>query len=83
MVNVGRHVSLSLWTTGDLDTEVSVWPLGDGARGYPELANRITVALYTGSCNVTLRPTAGEARDLIAALQWALETAEVPAEVPA
>lgn len=37
---------------------------------------RIVLSINTGASTTYLRPTAAEARDLIAALQWALEPAE-------
>ncbi len=42
----------------------------------PDDDGRLTLVIYTGAASIHLRPTAAEARELIAALQWALEPAE-------
>jgi hypothetical protein len=78
-MNTQRSVNITHWISGENVASVTVWPFGEGRDRHPELAERMTVALYTGACNVSLKPTAAEARALIEALQWALQAAEVPA----
>lgn len=55
------------------DTDVTVFAL-------EEKDGRLTVGVYTGVAHFHLRPTAAEARELIAALQRALEPAAQLAE---
>ena len=79
-----RSINVSHWLGGPADfgndgTDITVWPLGEGANRHAELADRLSIAMHTGNASLSLKPTAAEARALIAALQWALEPEEVPA----
>lgn len=51
---------------------VAIWPLDDGALRHAELRGRLSISIETGCATLQLRPTADEARALIAALQSAL-----------
>ena len=56
-------------------TEITVWPIST-ADNAPK--DRLCIAVYSGAVSMHLRPTAAEARELITALERALEgTAEV------
>ena len=72
-MSTARNVSVSHWIDGTPITELTIWPLGEGASRHAKLADRLTVALYTGASNVSLKPTSAEARKLIEALEWALQ----------
>jgi hypothetical protein len=74
-----RNLTFTNWTNGKPVADITVWPLSEGASRHAELHGRLTVSIYTGVCNVSLKPTADEARALIAALQWALQAEEVAA----
>ena len=74
-----RNVTITHWINNKPIAELTVWPVGDGKDRHAELDGRMTVSIYTGTCNVSLKPTADEARKLIDALQWALESEKVPA----
>lgn len=63
-------------TRGGIDAAIRVWPIDNSTEKYPALAGRLTMTLRTGAATVQVNPTAAEARDLIAALQWAQEPAE-------
>lgn len=75
----GAEVEISGWASlarGGIDAAIRVWPLDNSTEKYPALAGRLTMTLRTGAATVQVNPTAAEARELIAALQWALDPAE-------
>lgn len=75
------RVHISHWCNPSEDAAtIRVRQLGDNSIEHPQLADRITLCIDVGyATTVHLRPTAAEARDLIAALQWALHAVEVAA----
>ena len=71
-----RNVELSDWCNPkQREAKVIFWPVNDGDID-DRLRERITIVIRTGAANTQLSPTVSEARDLIAALQWAIESAE-------
>lgn len=71
----GYEVALSDFT-GPATAAARVWPLNVDAEKHLGMLGRLTLTLKTGAAYIQISPTAAEARDLIAALQWALEPAE-------
>lgn len=72
----GYEVALSDFTGGTATADARVWPLNFEAEKHLGMLGRLTLTLKTGAAYIQISPTAAEARDLIAALQWALEPAE-------
>lgn len=70
-VKFGAEVEFSGWSGKSTEAAVRVYKIGTDTAG--ELADRMCMVLSTGAARVQFNPTAAEARDLIAALQWALE----------
>lgn len=68
-VEHGAEVEFSGWSGKSTEAAVRVYKIGD--TGQP--TDRMCMVLSTGAARVQFNPTADEARDLIAALQWALE----------
>ena len=68
------HVDVSHWCDpSQRAATLIIWPLDDGGARHAELRGRLTLAIDTGAASVSLKPTAAEARALIAALQHALD----------
>lgn len=74
-----RNITVTGWVDGSPIAELTVWPIGENKERNPELEGRLCVAIYSGAANLHLRPTADEARRIIAALEWALQAEEVAA----
>lgn len=55
-------------------TDVSVWRYGDENES-DDMRDRFTISINAGPTTMYLRPTLDEARELIEALQWAIEPA--------
>lgn len=72
-----RSIKFTNWTNGEAQADITVWPLSASRHRHAELDGRMTIGIWTGACNVQFAPTAAEARSLIEALQWALDTEEV------
>lgn len=67
-------VRISHWLEpSETAANLTIWPLDDGATLYAELRGRLALTIYVGAATVHLKPTADEARALIAALQDALD----------
>ena len=68
------YAHISHWCKPEQEAaKLIIWPLGDSAERHPELRDRLSITLEVGVANVHLKPTAAEARALIAALQDALD----------
>lgn len=70
-----KEVSISNWCAPrQVDAEVRVYALDDHRDDHGgRLKGRMMLTVRTGASSLQVCPTAAEARDLIAALQWALE----------
>lgn len=80
MATLHPPVTFSHWTEPtQTSAEITTFALDTGADRHRMLSGRMCLAISAGVATVHLRPTAAEARALIAAIEWALEPAEVAA----
>lgn len=73
-----KSISFSHWCTpGTTLTEIRVTRLGEhGCVKDERLADRATIDVSTGVAHMQFCPTRDEARELIEALEWALQPVE-------
>lgn len=73
------YVPISHWLDpSQTAATIIIWPLDSSAERHAELRGRLTLAIDCGAASVSLKPTAEEARALIAALQHALDNPAEP-----
>lgn len=73
------HVHITHWCDPrQTAATLIIWPLDDGATRHAELRGRLSLTIEVGAATVSLKPTADEARALIAALQAALDNPALP-----
>lgn len=72
-----QTISFSHWCApSETRAEIHVSRIGTGGDRYQELRDRIRFCVYSGAAHIQFNPTRDEARELIAALELALQPAE-------